>query len=245
MNKIDILLTEDDPIIAADIKRAAEKMGFSARAVYTGTEAIEYCRHESPDLLIMDINLGEEPDGIETVRRIHTDQDIPVIFLTANDDYATFTRAKTTGPHAFLSKPFREYDLRHSIELALLAEKENTEEAEKEDAPAVRFSHFQDSIFVKEKEWLTKIPFADIQWIEASGCYSKIKTDTKEITVVGILKKFEEKMRDSPVVRTHRSYLVNVEKVEQIRDGFLKIGDKVIPVGRSYRKTLKNMFPTI
>jgi DNA-binding response OmpR family regulator len=115
-----IYIVEDDPIIGADLADRLLEMGYQPVGPFaSGEAAYEHLSVLSPDLIIMDIQLEGEWDGIETARRIMAQRPTPIIFLTSNSDDFTFSQAKAILPAAFLSKPFRGRDLRHSIELAL------------------------------------------------------------------------------------------------------------------------------
>lgn len=115
-----ILVTEDEAIVAMDIKQRLENQGFEVTAtVATGADAIRSIEANRPDLALMDIHIRGDIDGIETAARIHEHHQIPVIFLTANSDTATIDRAKTVGPVAYLLKPFDDRELKASIDIAL------------------------------------------------------------------------------------------------------------------------------
>lgn len=120
MSTLRIMVVEDQAIVAKDIRATLEGLGYEVPAVaHTGEDAIQKAAQTSPDLILMDINLRGEMDGIEAAGRIRERADIPVIFLTAYSDQATLDRAKLTSPMAYLIKPFEESELRTAIEVAL------------------------------------------------------------------------------------------------------------------------------
>lgn len=115
-----ILVVEDESIVALDIRQRLENMGFEVVAtVATGAAAIEKTLSQKPDLILMDIQIKGEIDGIETASRITRQVDLPIIFLTANSDRSTIDRAKAAGPLAYLLKPFEDRELQTTIEIAL------------------------------------------------------------------------------------------------------------------------------
>ncbi|MDO8874403.1 MAG: response regulator [Methanoregula sp.] len=85
----------------------------------TGAEAIEPVVNKIPDIVLMDINIKGNMDGIETTKRIKKEFNIPVIYVTSHSDDATLERAKETKPDGFILKPIEDNDLRIAIELAL------------------------------------------------------------------------------------------------------------------------------
>ena len=115
-----ILVVEDEGIIAEDIRVTLERVGHNVVAVCaSGEEAIGLVDEHPPDLVLMDIHLAGAVDGIETAARIRSRHDLPIIYLTAYADSETLLRAKETGPFAYLVKPFDEKDLKPAIELTL------------------------------------------------------------------------------------------------------------------------------
>jgi CheY-like chemotaxis protein len=115
-----VLIVEDEAVVAMEIEAKLEEMGYSVVGkVTTGEEAVEAALEERPDLIIMDIKLDGEIDGIEAATRIHDFFDVPVLFLTAYADDRTVERAKLAGPFGYLVKPFVDRELRTTIEISL------------------------------------------------------------------------------------------------------------------------------
>ncbi len=128
-----ILIVEDERIVAEDIRRSLENLGYFVSAVASsGMEALKKTQENIPDLALVDIVLRGTMDGIETARQMHTHFNIPVVYLTAYDDEETLHRAKTTEPYGYLLKPFKERELHTTIEMAL--HKHEMEKKVKENA---------------------------------------------------------------------------------------------------------------
>ncbi|MBD3181551.1 response regulator [Candidatus Poribacteria bacterium] len=120
MSKARILVVEDESIVAMDIRRMLKKIGYDVPAIVsTGEKAIEKAKQTSPNLVMMDIMLKGEMDGIQAATQIRNRFHIPVIYLTAYADESTLQRAKITEPHGYLLKPFQEIELKTTIEMAL------------------------------------------------------------------------------------------------------------------------------
>ncbi|MGC9505327.1 hybrid sensor histidine kinase/response regulator [Baaleninema sp.] len=120
MSEIRILIVEDEAIVADDIAYRLENLGYEiADIVASGEEAIEAATKELPDLVLMDIMLQGEIDGIEAARVIRERLNLPVVYLTANADRATLERAKLTVPLGYVLKPFKDRELQVTIEIAL------------------------------------------------------------------------------------------------------------------------------
>jgi PAS domain S-box-containing protein len=115
-----ILIVEDEAITAMDIKRTLEMRGFEVVSTASrGEEAIQKARKLKPDLVLMDIILKGDMDGIEAADKIQTLFDIPVVYLTAHSDKNTFQRAKLTKPYGFITKPVNHDGLQGTIETSL------------------------------------------------------------------------------------------------------------------------------
>jgi PAS domain S-box-containing protein len=115
-----ILVVEDEAITALDIQRLLESMRFEVVSIASmGVEAVQKAEDLKPDLILMDIMIKGDMDGIEAARKIKTIFDVPIIYMTAYGDEETFKRAKLTEPYGFITKPFDREELRASIETAL------------------------------------------------------------------------------------------------------------------------------
>jgi len=115
-----IFIVEDEGIVAADLETMLKRLGYTVVGMAaSGEEAVEAIPKAKPDLVLMDIRLQGEMDGIQTAEHVMVGHDIPVTFLTAYADETTLERAKVTLPYGYILKPFEERDLRTTIELAL------------------------------------------------------------------------------------------------------------------------------
>lgn len=119
-NKIKILIAEDEYIIAVDLKKTLEKLGYIVTAyVAKGQDVITHAETDNPDLIIMDIMLEGEMNGIQAAEAIKKKFDIPIVYLTAFTDENTLQKAKITEPVGYIHKPFEERSLHSAIEIAL------------------------------------------------------------------------------------------------------------------------------
>ncbi|MBI5057834.1 MAG: PAS domain S-box protein [Nitrospirae bacterium] len=120
MAKSKILIVEDEWIIANDIKKSLQNLGYSVSAIVsTGEEAINKIQEKKPDLVLMDIVLQGEISGTEAANQIISGYDIPVIYLTAYSDKEILKQAKKTNAYGYLVKPFNERELQATIDLAI------------------------------------------------------------------------------------------------------------------------------
>ena len=140
MEKAQILIVEDDGIVAMHIESQLKQLGYGVTGVVIYAEkAIEKVEEHNPDLVLMDIVLKGEMDGIEAAEIIRSRFDIPVVFLTAYADEERFERAKVTIPFGYMLKPFQDRDLKITIEMALYVAKADKERKQAEES--LRKSH--------------------------------------------------------------------------------------------------------
>lgn len=119
-----ILIVEDESLISLYLKRVLEGFGYSVlQTVETGAEAIRWAEVLRPELILMDIQLKGEMDGIESARQIRARLDIPIVFLTAYADDIRLSQARITGPYGYLLKPIQERELRSTLEIAFYKHK--------------------------------------------------------------------------------------------------------------------------
>lgn len=114
------LIVEDEILIAEELKERLSVLGFSViAAVDSAEEGIAIATRERPDVVLMDIRLKGEKDGVQATQEIHQQVDVPVVYLTAHSDRLTVDRARGTEYDGFILKPFRERELQSTIEIAM------------------------------------------------------------------------------------------------------------------------------
>lgn len=119
-NKVNILIVEDELLIAKNTARKLQKFGYTvAKIVSTGRSAIDFVTQSKPDLILMDIAIKGEIDGIETASKIKNIADIPIIFVTAYANDETLDRAAETGCYGYLIKPYKEKELQATVKMTL------------------------------------------------------------------------------------------------------------------------------
>lgn len=115
-----ILIVEDESIIALDIEQSLINFGYTVVAIANSAEAaFDAIQHGKPDLVLMDVRIQGQQDGIQTAILIQSQFNLPIVYLTAHADEDTLQRIKHTQPCGYVLKPFQEVDLHAAIELAL------------------------------------------------------------------------------------------------------------------------------
>lgn len=161
MPETKILIVEDEKILAMGLKNKLEKIGYAVTGLASsGSEAIENVKKTQPDLILMDIVLKGEMDGIETAKFIVNLYDIPIIYLTAYADDEILARAEKTCPYGYILKPYKDNELKANIKMALY----------KHNAKKESFMDFEDvyhdvTNFIEENEEAFKKGIIDGEYI--------------------------------------------------------------------------------
>jgi two-component system, cell cycle sensor histidine kinase and response regulator CckA len=151
MTAAQVLVVEDESIVAKGIEYELQRLGYGVPAVASsGEEALRKAAETSPDLVLMDIVLKGQLDGVETAEELRQRFDIPVVYLTAYADDQTLKRAKTTDPYGYLVKPFEEKELRTTIEIALYRHKLEAISKEMQQWRAAIFRSIGDGVVVTD-----------------------------------------------------------------------------------------------
>lgn len=143
--KTKIMIVEDESIVALDIKKALNNLGFEVTEICNSYEgAITSVKNNKPHIILMDINLNAEKDGIDTAIAIQKIENIPIIYLTAFTDEKTVGRAIETNPISYLIKPFKREELKSTIKLGIYKMNKSNEEKIQKDAVALGYNYYYD-----------------------------------------------------------------------------------------------------
>ncbi|MGB3607675.1 MAG: LytTR family transcriptional regulator DNA-binding domain-containing protein [Psychroserpens sp.] len=244
---IKILIVEDEMVIGANISLQLSTLGYEVTGIVPrGEEALMHVKQNPPDLILLDIQLKGTLDGIDTAIAMQRDFNIPIIYLTANADDGHFNRAKATNPLAFISKPFKKLDLQRAIELGVQVifqqKKERESAIEKESISPFLLS---DCIFVRRNDKMVKVNISDILYIEAERNYCRIYSSNREYLLVTTLRDMDEKLPNLHFLRVHRSFIVNISKIDELATSHIVIGRKAIPVSKGLKQELLKRLQTI
>jgi DNA-binding LytR/AlgR family response regulator len=153
MSKTRILVVEDESIVAKDIQRTLEKLGYEVPATASSAEsAFQKLEEVEPDLVFLDIKLKGEKDGVHIAEHIKDRYDIPVVFLTSFVDQDTIDRAKVTEPYGYLVKPFNEGDLKTTVEMALFKFSKDRELRLSEQRLSNALGKIENAVFVTDQD---------------------------------------------------------------------------------------------
>ena len=241
MENLKIGIVEDDLVIAKSLIAMLQRLGYrTSKPARSYDEALKMLSIESPDLVLVDIILGGELDGIDLAHKLREEDSIPFIFITANSDKATVERAKQVMPYAYLVKPFNENDLYTAIEIGFSAYNHNSQEKKK-----VKTANTGDFIFIKENHLFYKVAIKDILLIECENVYLNVVTENKTFLVRSKIDDFINNLTNGSFFRIHRSYAINIMHLETINGASVKVAQKEIPLQKPYRQELLRLFKSV
>lgn len=230
-----ILVIEDESLVAMDMMDMLARLGYELLPNAMGyDEAIAILENNRPDLVLLDINLGGNKTGIDIAQLLSSKYRIPFIFITSHADKQTVSNAAETLPSAYLVKPFDAEDLYTSVEVAL-ANYASRNGMVKKEAPGLKID---DSIFIKTDKNFVKVKISDILWLESEHNYMFIVTARGKYIVRSSFKDFLENIRFDGFLQVHKSYIINLQKVESFSNTELVISGKEIPLSRNYKDEL-------
>ncbi len=231
MKKAKILIVEDEALIADGIVDILEELDYEVTSICDTYEtAVKSINHQKPDLVLLDINLKGNLDGIDLAHQLNKLL-IQFIFLTSQFDGKTIDKAKLVCPLGYITKPFTKADLQTNIEIALF-------KINNLQSPKLNEDVDKSYYFIKEKSNYIKIKFEDILYAEACDSYTIIYTKTSKHMVSQTLKVIEEKFRQHHFYRVHRTYLVNLKLIEKIQPKAIIVASKEIPISENNRSEL-------
>lgn len=243
--EISVYIVEDESIVAKDIQSTLKKLGYQVLGISNnGKDALENIIKTEPDIILMDIMIKGDLTGIDVAEKVKELHDVPVIFLTAYADETTLSKAKITEPYGYILKPFKEVDLRSTIEVAVYKHQKDMEVKIERDKLYNLIENKEegnkDILFVKSNSKLVKLNLKDLYYVEALKDYVVINTLQTRYTIHSTMKDIEAKLNNGDFIRVHRSFIVRVDKIQQIENHtvVLEENKKVIPIGGSYREPL-------
>lgn len=224
MVKKQILVVEDESIVAEHIRRSLQNMGYSVSSVASsGEKAIKEVEEKVPDLVLMDIVLQGEMDGIETAKQIRSRFNIPVVYLTAYSDEKILERAKITEPFGYVIKPFNERELRINIEIALYKHKMERELKESERWLAATLKSLGEAVIATDRKGIIKImnPFAEV----LTGWTREEALGKPLATVFNIISEGTDKQAEDPITKAIR------------QDSFYGLADQTVLIAKEGART--------
>ncbi len=244
MDSINVLIIEDTPEQSDALIKVLVANNYNIVGVARNyKDALTLFYNNPIDIVVIDVFLNGIPDGItfaETIS-IVPNSIKPFVFLTSSQDRQIFERAKLTKPFSFLMKPFNELEILYALEMAVEKFYEQTNVFLSEDQDTVITN---DYMFIKKKNALKKVALNDILYIEVEERYCNIITEKEKFVILISLTKISALLNAEKFVKTHRNYIVNTDKIEEIilADNLIILkGNHKINLSDTYKDFIKKM----
>lgn len=222
LHRMNILIVEDEIIISESLKMMLAKLGHHVTGTCMDYQDFELLVQETtPDLVVMDINLQQEKDGI-FLAEICQNRGLPFVFITSYSDAETIGRAMKYDPLGYILKPFTERELQKTLEIV----KAKTNVLS------------DDNIYLKDGHEYVKLRLDNVLWLNAENVYTVIHTAEKKILYRSSLSDMMKLLPTDQFLRVHRSYAVNLKKIDKVSQDHIMINSDKIPMSRTHKAEL-------
>jgi two-component system, LytTR family, response regulator LytT len=216
-NNFKMLIVDDEVLIAEFLKDELVALGYSAiELAHTRKQALQLLTEFKPHLVLLDIRMKGEKEGIEIAEEINNTFKTPFIYITAHSDKTMVQEALGTKPAGYITKPFKAIDLYAAVHLV----ESNYEKINEQ------------FLIIKDGYADVKVAIDDILYVQSDDNYIHIYTSSKKHTIRNTMEWFKENTPEGIFHRSHRSYFVNVTKITKSTAKSVFIGDIEIPVSR-------------
>lgn len=217
INDFKILIVDDEVLIAEFLKDELEALGYNnIRMAHSRTQCLKQIEEFKPHVVLLDIRMKSEREGIEIAEEINKTFKLPFIYITAHSDKEILQYALNTKPAGYITKPFKQIDVYAAVRLI-----ESNYESISE-----KFIVFKDGYAD------VKVSVDDVLYAQSNDNYIHIFTVHKKYTIRNTLEWLKENLPEELFHRTHRSYIVNITKINKSTSKSVFINDIEIPVSR-------------
>lgn len=220
-----ILIAEDEGVIAEHLKLILNSIGFENVEVANDKErALAAIDLFKPDLVLLDIRMKNELDGIDIAKIINEKYMLPFIFISSHSDSEILDKAIDTKPAAYITKPFKKADIYAAITLAI----KNKEIA---SSPY---------IIIKDGYNDVKIELDSVLYVQSERNYIDIYCKFKKYNTRNSLEWFMQNVSENQFMRVHRSYVINISMIQMLTSTDVSIDEKLIPISRKYLANIRS-----
>lgn len=226
MEDLKVLIVEDEILIAEDLKDNLKKFGITKiRMVHDKEDAMLEIRTWKPDVLLLDIRLEKDTEGIDIGEYLMKNNPIPFIYITAHSDVELIKKIVKTNPAGYITKPFKKSDLYAAISLI-------AEDLKKSSSK---------SINIKDGYNTVRLSIDQIIYVESDGNYINVQCENKKYALRQSLESLAQDLDEDQFFRIHRSYLININKIEKYSSKDVTVGGYDLPLSRSAIQGFKAM----
>ncbi len=229
-----ILIVEDESLVAMDMERMLKELGYEVLPNANNYhEALQHLQNHLPDLVLLDITLNDSKTGIELSELIQQQYKIPFIYITSHSDTNTINEALATEPYGYLLKPFDAPELYTTIEIAL-----NRFVAEADQESPEQVHACEDTLFIKNDKNFVRVSIDDILWIQSEHNYLYLITTKQKHIIRSNFKDLQLQLPHNQFMQVHKSYMVNLKKIDAFSYTDITINNQEIPLSRMFKDDL-------
>jgi DNA-binding LytR/AlgR family response regulator len=235
VSAIKIYIVEDIAISRMSLETMLLENDYEiAGSAANATTAWNELQENTTDLILLDINLAGDKNGIWLAKQVRKHLNIPIVYLTAFGDNNTLKELLETKPNGYLMKPYQEPTLLTTINIALNNFLEHPKSTPITDI-------FNDFIFIKDKYMKIKVNINDIYYVKSEGNYIEIKLNEKTYVIRKKLLSFKNSLPKNQFYRTHQRYFININKVDALKKDVVVILNDEIPISLKYKKKIETV----
>ncbi|MFK7936695.1 MAG: LytR/AlgR family response regulator transcription factor [Saprospiraceae bacterium] len=235
MTSVTALIVDNDFQAAKHLKKSLLLLGYQTiEIVDNSAEALEIIFAESPNLVILDVEIKGKLNSIQLGKRLQS-YDIPILFTTSATHPKYYQFSQQAHPTTLLAKPYNTATLASAIKSTL--------NHPNSDAP-ISSSDNNDSIFIKHNNSLKRVPLTQINFIQSEGNYSLVYTKERKYAIKISLRRIQNELPKNVFIQIHQRYVVPIDKISNIELSSAKVvvGENTFPLGRTYKADLLEHF---
>ncbi len=231
---INIYIVEDVAISRMSLETMLQENGFEVSGSAAKAEtAWEEIQNLPVDLILLDINLAGEKNGVWLAQQVRKHLNISIVYLTAFGDQQTLKEVLETKPNGYLMKPYQEPTLLTTINIAL-----TNFENQKVSTTSGTESNHNDFVFIKDGHTKIKINVNDIYYVKSDGNYIEITLKDKTHVVRNKLQEFKKVLPNSLFFQSHQRYVINIDKIGVLKNDMVIIQNQEIPLSLKYKTAI-------
>ncbi|WP_405609090.1 LytR/AlgR family response regulator transcription factor [Polaribacter sp. Asnod1-A03] len=239
VNSIKIYIVEDMAFSRASLESMLILNDYKISGSTAKAEiAWDELKNSKTDLVLIDINLAGEKNGIWLAEQIRNYLNLPIVFLTAYGDEKTVENVLDTKPNGYLMKPYKLVTLLATIKIAL----NNFSENQKATVLSENQKVLNDFVFIKDKYMRIKLQISDILFIKSEGNYLEINLENKKHVIRSKLSEFKKLLPTKIFFQTHQRYVINLTKIKAVGKKKLTIHNDEIPISSKYKESVSKLF---
>lgn len=251
MPKIKILVVAEGSPFVSDLNALIKELEYDLIGIVDNYDVVrKIVKTKNPDLILMDIKMKGELNGIELAGKIQKKHQVGIVFMTSLDNQKYFDQANGAGDFGCLVKPFSKMSLQNKIELAMVKMNHSDYSPSKgidKDKKWDEGMILEDCVFIKRNNVLEKVEINDIEFIQSEGNYCVISTEKKKYALKMSLIKVRKMLASHRFLRVNKRHIINMSLISSIdlSTNQIKINEVSFSIGRTYKEGLLKRLKTL